>query len=550
MRAILRHAQARSTMPPAAIGRRTQPGGRRELERRRRNCNSPAFLMPKILASCWLLLAFAAAQARAEDEELFALTTLPHQGRAVAAELADLDGDGRLDLFVVRLTGLPPREERSIGVHLQRVDGGFNAAPDHRIALPEWSAVYDMADLRPEAPGAELVLLQPDGVLLLSLASADAPRWKLAVPGATTAGLADDERGFEPYPLVYRDFGTEPWILAPQLGELTALSPQGEVHARVALPRRANYFIVPRTGLLSIESDFQIFVDAPKLHVGDVDGDGRADLVSSTRHEIRVFLQRASGGFDFEPSRRLALGLVTPRDHIRGSGGVSCDARDLDGDGRLDLAITHVRGSITDASTDFYLHRNRGGAWDLARPDQKLSWPGSATSHALLDLEGDGRLELLRGSFRFGVLEVAELLLRQRVDLHFALHRLDATGGFAAEPISQRSLALPFRFETFRPSGFVPAANVDWNGDGRLDFTNSRGGRGIEIHPGSAQGFFAERSVRQDFPSAGVLHAADFDADGLQDFVLFDPHNFDVPVTLGRNLGRLPGTAPRIEAAP
>jgi hypothetical protein len=43
-------------------------------------------------------------------------------------------------------------------------------------------------------------------------------------------------------------------------------------------------------------------------------------------------------------------------------------------------------------------------------------------------------------------------------------------------------------------------------------------------------------------PTAGVIHFGDYDQDGLQDFVIFDPHNFDVPMRIGRNLGMLPGT--------
>ena len=37
---------------------------------------------------------------------------------------------------------------------------------------------------------------------------------------------------------------------------------------------------------------------------------------------------------------------MTPRDHIRGSGGVASEARDIDGDGRLDLLISHVQGGF------------------------------------------------------------------------------------------------------------------------------------------------------------------------------------------------------------
>ncbi len=80
------------------------------------------------------------------------------------------------------------------------------------------------------------------------------------------------------------------------------------------------------------------------------------------------------------------------------------------------------------------------------------------------------------------------------------------------------------------------------NGDGYLDFVNSGGGKALEIHLGGDEGPFAKSASKQKMSTAGVIHFRDLDGDRLEDFVIFDPHNFDVPVRIGRNLGRLPGT--------
>jgi hypothetical protein len=52
----------------------------------------------------------------ARSEELFDLRYIESQGRSVAAELVELNGDARTDLMVVALRGLPPREGRAVGV--------------------------------------------------------------------------------------------------------------------------------------------------------------------------------------------------------------------------------------------------------------------------------------------------------------------------------------------------------------------------------------------------------------------------------------------------
>ncbi|MBW2230373.1 MAG: VCBS repeat-containing protein [Deltaproteobacteria bacterium] len=506
-----------------------------------------------LLLLIWVVMVIAwsaAAPRPVHADDLFALTQITSLGRNVAAELADVDGDGRSDLFVVVLTGIPPKEEREIRVYLQRDNKTFPARSDYTRSLPRWSAVYDVADVRADSPGEELIVLRPDGVSIISLAGPDAPIWELRVPGPTTAGIAADERGFEPFKLVYDDFAEEPWILVPQLGQLSALSPTGEVRAQLAVPRRANYLILPPSGLISLETDFQIFVDVPKLMVGDIDGDGRADIASATRHEIKVFLRKQDGSFAFEPDRKLALEMVTPRDHIRGTGGVASEAKDIDGDGKLDLLISHVMGGFTDATTTIHVYMNHDGAWHLEKPDQSIISKGSLSSNALFDIVGNGKMELLQLEFRFGLLEVIEIMLSREIDIDVSLYRFQGEKGFEEKPWVKKKLELPFSFDTLRLKGFIPNARQDLNGDGYQDFVMSGGGKKIEVFIGGPKGPFHARPSKQTMPTAGVIHFDDWTGDGLMDFVIFDPHNFDVPVQLGRNLGQLPGTSAALRAAP
>jgi len=510
-----------------------------------------------VLAAAVLAVpALLGAPVTAGADDLFEITTVPNVGRAVAAELADFDGDGRLDLFVGVLSGIPPDEERLARVYLQTPDGRIPTTPTHVRVLPEWSAVYDVEDVRPDQPGSELVVLVPDGVEILSLAGPDAPTWKHTVPGATTVGPSGDERGLEPYRIVHRHLGEEPWLLVPQIGRLTALTGDGEVKASMATPRRANYFIVPPTGLVSLESHLQVFLDAPKLLLGDIDGDGRNDIATATRHEIWIYLQRDEGGFAEEPDRRIPFGMVTPRDHIRGSGGVSPDAGDIDGDGRLDLIVSHVAGGFTDATTTVYVYLNKGGPagegaaeadfWRIDEPDETLVHTGSVESNALIDLNRDGAVELLRLAVTFSLFEVVELLVSREVDIELGLYRHRSGRGFGAEPWTGRKVSLPISFDTFRTKGFVPTLRGDLNGDGYPDFTASGGGDELQFFAGGPEGPFRHGSASQRMSTAGVIGFGDWTGDGLTDIVLFDPHNYDVPVRLGRNLGRLPGTPPGI----
>jgi hypothetical protein len=474
-------------------------------------------------------------------EEFFEIDHVENRGRAVAVEFAELNGDALTDLLVVALLGIPPDERRIARVYLQKPDGSLPGEPDHTIPVPQWSAAYEIADVK-ERPGQEMVLLRPKGLTLLSLADASAHRWHFSVPGPATLGLADDERGFNAFRLVYRNLGPEPWLLVPQIGQLLALSPEGAVRARLEIPRRASFFIAPRSGLAAFASDLQVFVDAPRLSVGEVDGDGRADLVFSTRHELWVYLSREDGSLPTTPDRRLALGLVTPRDHVRGSGGVASVAGDIDGDGKLDLLISHWEGSFSNAVSTTYVHMNRGGEWNLDDPDHVFRSDASLDANALLDLDADDRPELVRLKLRLSLLEVVEFLLTREIDIQVRIHRYHPDRGFEGEPWVNTQVELPFSFDTYHLEGFMPTVDVDLNADGFPDLVSSGGGKAIEIALGGGEEPFSKRCCRQELPTAGEIRFGDLNGDGLLDLAIFDPHHSDVPVRLGRNRGRLPGT--------
>jgi hypothetical protein len=484
-----------------------------------------------------LLCVFVCPPARADD--LFDTFTIPNTGRSVAARMADFNGDGRTDLMVVSLLGIPPMEERGIRVYLQSEAGVVPRSPDHIIALPAHSGVYDIADLKSE-PGDELVVLRPDGITILSIGRSDGPRWDIASPHGTTIATGNDERGFEPFKLVYGDFGPDPWLLLPQFGALVALDAEGNLKADLKIGRRSNYFVIPADSMFSAESDVQLFIDVPKLVVGDVNGDGLVDVASSTRHEIRIFLRKGDGSYSQTADHSIPLGLVTPRDHIRGSGGVACDIKDIDADGKLDLVISHIEGSITDATTTTYVYINRGSVWDLSEPDSTYQSSGAFMTNLLVNLDQEPSLELLRLRVKVSVFEFIELLLTRAIDAEASIYRYSKTEGFKGRPWIRHKLSVPFSFDTFRTKGFVPTVDADLNRDGFKDLVSSGGGDAVEIYLGGGKDPFASRPAKQKMRTGGQIQFADYNSDGFMDFVIFDPHNFDVPVLIGVNRGELP----------
>ena len=464
------------------------------------------------------------------------MTELERDGRTVAAEVADVDGDGRKDLLGVRVSGLPPREARQLDIYFQRDDGEFGQAPGLSLALPPDTTVFDLAELDGVA-GVEFVLLRPRGVRVFSFVDRKVLSTDIVLRDGVTLGAASNERGLQRVPLVETRLSGTPLLLLPGLGELYLIWPDGQSLGRLEVGSRAEYYF-ERGGMLYSEASIRLFLQVPRISVGRIDADERVDILSATRHELRVFLQREDGGFGPDPDRRVPLELVSEQDHIRGIGTIRVVGQDLDADGRLDLLVTVGSGGILAAKSRTSLHRNREGRWNLDQPDMLIEKDKSMAVDQFVDLDGDGRLELLQGTVPLSILELVEIFLTRSLDSYVTAYRIPDRDTKPSEPevLWTRKFGLPLSFEAGGPEGFLPTLSHDFNRDGFLDLLLAKGETRIEVNLGSALPTYFDTRLSQSLKVSGFVNAQDVNGDGFPDLIAYDPRVNGGPILIAFNM--------------
>jgi hypothetical protein len=491
----------------------------------------------------WALIATLLAAPSGAEEPLFRVFELPSPGRTAAAGFADFDGDGRMDLFAISLSGMPPRVRRELRVYFQDAGGRFRTSPDWTGPIASDAAAYDIAELDDE-PGAEFLQLRRHSIGVLSLRGRSPEHRELVIPGDPTAAVGAGERGMNRLHMA-RDLGSGLRLVIPGLGECIVLERDGTLVARLDAGHHANYLIPKRPGALVSESEFESYINFPRIEIGDANGDGRLDLLFGSRHELRVFHQSASGGFAAIADQKLALGRLTEKDLIRGSGNVRLIASDIDGDGLVDLLVTSTTGGLMKARSETTLHLNRDGSWDLDVADRSSVIESGWSALQIVDIDGDGLPELIEARMALSVLEIVELLITQELDIEISIYRSDPEHGFAAQPFVQLDLHPQIDFETTELRGFAPSVDADMNGDGGSDRVTSAGGDAIEVYLGTGDKPLQQRAGRQKLDSHGSIRFGDLNGDELTDALIFAKDRPDAPIRVLVNRGVLPGTPQR-----
>ncbi|WP_206412563.1 FG-GAP repeat domain-containing protein, partial [Lysobacter enzymogenes] len=249
------------------------------------------------------------------------------------------------------------------------------------------------------------------------------------------------------------------------------------------------------------------YTDFSSVEVGDVNGDGRADVVATTLdHRVLVFLQQAQGGLGLPPREwRYPGALARP---------VRLLLVDLNGDGAMDIVTERSPtnpSQTVPSDANVLLSDGQGG---FLAP-QAFPTGSSMDQWTGIDVDHDGRQDIV--GIAFNPSEDCRFPSQRNDCWLLRVLYGDGRGGLRG------SAALPFdgadvRIEAIR----------DFDGDGLRDVlystvTPANGTRRLHWLPQLAQGGFGPAATLIDwFPGVPAKETAfgDFDGDGRLDMLV------------------------------
>ncbi len=492
-----------------------------------------------------LLLHVGSHAARAE--EAFEARSLGVTGRPVLAFPIQVGRHGMgADLGVLVAQGAPPSETREIALFSTR-EAGASAKP-RLIEVPPDVVAVDVADVDP-ALGDELILLSATALRIVPTASGEQARQIALTP---------------PLPLPPRrrdlsllgataDWGGagEPSILLPTAEGARLVGLRSGSVGTLSIPVLAEYETLDPT---TPERDtfFSAQLAWPSFAFGrDAEASTR-DLFALSRYGVHVF--RGNGGaLPAQASRSLRLTPFTAEEELRPRATqLQLLARDVDGDGLTDLVLHRSFGTLLRSEDRSELYRNPGtGAEVSAEPNARVAPEAGVGVLDAVDLDGDGRLEIVQARIGFGLVQLLRVLTTRRAQVELRIDTVKGPGitGLARSWSDMISVGLDF--EQGRPEGLFPTVEGDWNGDGRRDLLLGLSANEIEIllgGKGELGPAFVGSGITQEVPATGRSLVADLDGDGLDDLTVHDPRDTKGQLHWLRNRGVLPGTGPALRS--
>jgi len=496
---------------------------------RKRNMSIPVVA---ILAFLQAVCCFTGA--RADDK--FTVYQLSVAGQLLQHWVEDLDGDGLKDIFVVHRKGVAPEETRWVSIFRQHEELGFATAPDRSWELAREAAILDIGDVAGDDAQKEIVYSTGHNVRYYRFENGSY---------ATDSIELFEARGLTVYPSrrdipmvnFVRDWngdGRDDVAVAGFDGlSIFFRGADGGYTAptHVALEVETGVARAPGHGVDNKTIGIVVNYEFPSLLMVDANGDTRSDLVAVTEDRARVFVRHDDRTYSTEPLIDHWFDVRTQQEKLEGISDVETQVEDLNNDGFADAIVvkqtskglTSFRGVVN------VFWGGPDGFKDV--PDQVIISEGTASSRAsFIDVNGDGRKDLVLPSVKFSVAAVIRILITRSIKVSFNIFLLGEDGRLAERPTFKKEVKFKIDLSGASDEQAMDLKG-DYNGDGRTDFVFATDRDELSVYTGEIDAgdrLFTKKPVTKVNADAfGQLQSPDLNGDGFSDMVIYYPQSRD-----------------------
>ena len=292
--------------------------------------------------------------------------------------------------------------------------------------------------------------------------------------------------------------------------------------------------VMPRTILASNHQDDGSFRDysiytefrLPRIFSGDINGDRRQDLILAHQESMSIYRQQADGSFTSDPSINLVFPVRPQGKDSDGHLSVLITPADINGDSFMDILLTLFKSTgkflEQEIVISFYINQQSPEAPFASQPDQIITVNGVTPGVHILDVNGDGRADLLFSKIKLGFWKIVKNLISKRVRVDTALYLLD--------PAHRYPLSADFKIHTeykldlshsINLHGTWPALKGDFDGDGHKDLVVARDGKIAVFLYRNPETLFSKPYTQEGVMTTPFMHIVDLNRDGLDDLVFY-----------------------------
>ena len=273
---------------------------------------------------------------------------------------------------------------------------------------------------------------------------------------------------------------------------------------------------------------------------GDVDGDGLEDVVFLEDKHFVSFVQLEGGGFETTARRDAIDSPLASEEELalweRDDGQIDQSdleveevelVQDFTDDGIPDLLTDKsISEGVLDRRSEYHLYigRRENGALVYGEtPDGSILSDGVQFDPLVVDVDGDGRMDLATPSTQLGLTRIVAALFSGKMGVDLDVYRMRPDGTYPEDSDYRTRFKVEFDLKT----GLVrnPAVAIaDFDGDGAAELLLQEEDGALSLYPGRQGGkLFGDeaRTVELPLPRNGVMvEARDLDGDERADLLV------------------------------